>query len=165
MKWENVLKNWKHGIIPTYPMHIKTRFIWRTNSINNNKEYLDEMVEDKQLPTKQDYTSFQEHIHQSNNRYVTSFPNLSHDTILVIPMPKKNKNKGYRNFSTIKDFIDNASNTQQRAFWKKVYNEIEEFRRIYPKVWVSTHGKGVSYLHVRISSTPKYYDGSLLAKI
>lgn len=25
------------------------------------------------------------------------------------------------------------------------------------KVWISTHGTGVPYLHVRIDTTPKYY--------
>ena len=32
----------------------------------------------------------------------------------------------------------------------------------YNKVWISTHGLGVPYLHVRISITPKYYGNSKL---
>ena len=32
-------------------------------------------------------------------------------------------------------------------------------------VWVSTHGLGVDYLHVRISNNPKYYESSKLKKL
>lgn len=35
-------------------------------------------------------------------------------------MPRNNKN-----YATIKDFIDNASITQQKHFWKQVASEIE----------------------------------------
>jgi hypothetical protein len=46
---------------------------------------------------------------------VTSFYNISKDTLLIVPIPKQNKI-----YTTMKDFIDNASKTQQKEFWKKV---------------------------------------------
>jgi hypothetical protein len=63
---------------------------------------------------KEDYSPFQKYINESNNKYVISFPNLSGDTILIIPMPRKDKQ-----FATIKDFIDNASLYQQKVFLEK----------------------------------------------
>ena len=57
--------------------------------------------------TKQNYEPFAEYIKQSTNNYVTSFYNINGVTKLIIPIKKRNKN-----FSTMKDFIDNASKTQ-----------------------------------------------------
>ena len=32
-------------------------------------------------------------------------------------------------------------------------------------IWISVHGLGVDYLHIRISNNPKYYEKSTLQKI
>ena len=60
-------------------------------------------------------------------------------------MPKRGKN-----FSNLKNFIDTASSTQTRQFWKKVVIETRKLLKNHNKVWISTHGLGVPYLHVRI---------------
>ena len=39
----------------------------------------------------QDYTNFLEYIKSSKNKYVVLFPNLTEDSILIIPMPRKIK--------------------------------------------------------------------------
>ena len=72
--------------------------------------------------------------------------------MLVIPIPRKGKN-----YVTIKDFVDNAPKKQQKEFWKTVSQTIQEQMKIHDKIWVSVHGLGVAYLHVRISRKPKYY--------
>ena len=41
--------------------------------------------------------------------------------MLVVPMPVDDKN-----YVTLKDFIDNASTTQQTIFWKEVAKQIEQ---------------------------------------
>ena len=61
------------------------------------------------------------------------------------------------NYATIKDFIDNAPAIQQQEFWRLVGNEIENELEAHDKLYVSTHGLGVPYLHVRLCPTPKYY--------
>lgn len=61
-------------------------------SENNKLQYL-----------TQDYSLFIHYIKESKNQYVTSFRNLSGDSLLIIPIPKKIKD-----FTTIKDFCDNA---------------------------------------------------------
>ena len=165
MQWKTVLNQWNTGIIPIYPTHIRKRFIWRTNCERDHGIYKEEFIVDSRLPTKMNIKPFLSHIQQSDHKYATAFPNLSGDTVLVVPMPKKNRFRTLKNYSTIKSFIDHASLTQQKVFWKRVYKEITKFRRVHKNVWVSTHGTEVAYLHVRISSTPKYYEGSLLADI
>jgi len=97
-------------------------------------------------------SSFQKYIDSSTNKYVTSFSNLSGDSLLIIPIPKKNKD-----FTTIKDFIDNSSINHQKVFWKKVANEIKQRLKTKEKIYISTHGLGVPYFHIRLDDTPKYY--------
>lgn len=122
--------------------------MWNTN--NSSKEiFEEEYLECPTLPTYQDYSQFQKYIEKSKNKHVVSFHNLSKDTILVIPMPRKN-----RNFATLKHFVDYASKTQQVAFWKHVAQILKKYQDGY---YVSVHGHGVPYLHVRISKIPKYY--------
>ena len=53
--------------------------------------------------------------------------------------------------------MDNATDKQQKEFWKKVVSSIKKMLKTNDKVWVSTHGKGVPYLHIRIDTNPKYY--------
>lgn len=72
--------------------------------------------------------------------------------MLVVPMPMKNKN-----YSTLKDFTDNASKKQQKEFWKKVAETTHEFMKKNNKLWISVSGFGVYYTHVRICNQPKYY--------
>ena len=108
--------------------------------------------EDINLAKTQNYTPFQEYINNSQNKYVTAFPNLNKDSMLVIPMPRRGKN-----YATLKDFIDNAPKVQQREFWKKVAEVAKKFMKQNGEAWISVHGLGVDYTHVRIDSKPKYY--------
>ena len=82
------------------------------------------------------------------------------DTLLIIPIPKKNKN-----YATLKDVCDNSSITQKKYFWKKVSKLVKKFMKNEKYVWISTHGLGVSYMHIRISNKPKYYFDNELKKI
>lgn len=104
----------------------------------------------KNLPQQQDTSAFQEYIKKSRNKYVVAFPNLSKDSMLVIPMPGKN-------YTTLKDFIDNAPKIQQQEFWKKVAKVAKKFVKENGEAWISVHGMGVNYTHVRIDPYPKYY--------
>ena len=156
MLWKDKIDLWLKGEILEYPINIKTRFFYQTSVcdkklknkynefflLNNNLDYL-----------IQDYTVFIEYIKKSKNKYATSFYNISRDALLVIPIPRKNKI-----FTTVKDFIDNSSIKQQKILWKLVAKNVLKLLETYDQVYVSTHGLGVSYLHVRIDLTPKYYN-------
>ena len=160
MKWKNVLNNWYNGInLPNYSKKIKNPYLWKTSYINKDESSLfkQEFIEDIFLDKDQNFIDFKTYINKSKNNNVVSFLNLSGDTMLVIPIPKKNKN-----FSNLKNFIDEASNSQQKQFWKKVVIETRKLLKNHDKVWISTHGFAVPYLHVRISIIPKYYGNSKL---
>lgn len=154
MNWNNVLDDWGKGRYYKYPDKIKNKFIWNTSVIKNNgnSKFIEKFLIHPKLPTEQNYNSFKSYIEQSKNKYVVSFYNLNKDTLLVIPIPRKNKN-----YSTIKDFCDNASVTQKKYFWKTVSKLIKNYIKKHKYVWVSAHGLGVPYMHIRISNKPKYY--------
>lgn len=69
-----------------------------------------------------------------------------------------------KNYATLCDFIDNSSEIQQQEFWKKVAELATKLMYEKRKVWISVHGLGVSYTHVRISISPKYYFDDELKK-
>ena len=160
--WQTILTEWNDGIYPKYLLSSNSRFIYETSVCTKDKssEYKYKIIRSSSLnnPHEQDYSSFKKiimkHIETNKNNYVMSFYNLNKDTKLIIPIPKKNKN-----FATIKDFMCNASKTQQIKFWKHVVKEINLFL-LNPnndRVFVSTHGHGVHYFHMRLCNYPKYY--------
>jgi len=102
------------------------------------------------LAENQNKKDFQEYIKKSQNKYVVAFPNLSKDTMLVIPTPARGKN-----YATLRDFIDNAPAIQQQEFWKEVAKVAKKCMNGKGKVWISVHGLGVDYTHVRIDFQPK----------
>jgi len=89
MLWSEVLENWKNGFVLQYPKNIKGRFFWNTSVLKNNGKvlYKEKFRKNNQLPDIQNKKDFEEYIKKSKNKYVVSFPNLSEDTMLVIPMP------------------------------------------------------------------------------
>ena len=156
MQWKEILYMWQNGMYPLYPKSIKNRFMYETSICNSGLTniYHEKFIEVEQLENigNQNFGPFIEHIAMSLNKPVTAFYNKSKDTLLIIPIPQKNKN-----FSTIKDFIDNASEKQQKYFWNRVSREILLFLTKNKNVFVSTHGLGVHYFHIRLCKYPKYY--------
>jgi len=155
MKWEDKIKRWDEYNILKYPKKIKKRFFYETSFITEDmtEKYKEKFIQNKLLEEiEQNYEPFNKYIKESKNKYVTSFYNLSKTTLLIIPIPRKNKK-----FTTLKDFIDNASKKQQKEFWKKVSFLIKKMLKINKKIWVNTHGLGIHYFHLRIDTSPKYY--------
>jgi ribonuclease HI len=153
--WESKLVEWLSGIPQEYPTYIEKPFFYETYPIDKNlhNNYKEKFIETENFNIfEQDYGCFLEHIENSSNEYVTSFFNPSKTTKLIIPIPKNNKN-----FKTMKDFIDNSSNEQQVEFWKNVAIEIINLLDFHDKIYVSTHGLGVLYFHLRLDLYPKYY--------
>jgi len=91
---------------------------------------------------------------------VVSFHNLGRDAVLVSPCPSDRNNKAYGHlgvfarYATIRQFTD---------LWRLcVINMLEELSIAEAgdgakKLWLSTHGLGVDWLHIRIDYRPKYY--------
>lgn len=84
---------------------------------------------------------------------VRTFSNLSGDAELVVPAPGDDR-AGYPHLAA---FLRRAPETQRHALWAEVGRAVEQWlatRR--SRLWVSTAGGGVSWLHVRLDSRPKY---------
>jgi hypothetical protein len=155
MIWKDKINQWKNGEYQTYPNTIDKRFFYETYVCDKNmtNKYEEKFIYNENLQNiTQNYNSFIDYINNTNNKYVTSFMNLSRDSLLIIPIPRKNKD-----FTTIKDFCDNASITQQKEFWQMVAYEIENILETNDKIYVSTHGLGKYYFHLRLDKNPKYY--------
>lgn len=158
MKWSEVLSQWESGNYPKVPKEIKSPYFWRTSVQSSKKDlpYKEEFLEDERLLNKkQDLKTFEEKFNKE--KYAVSFPNLSGDTILVVPIPRKGKR-----FTNMFYFMNNASEIQKKELWKKVAEQAKEFLKTNENIWISTHGLGVNYLHVRICNNPKYYEKSKL---
>lgn len=88
---------------------------------------------------------------------VLTTPNLSGDAILLMPHPHKYYTTNFANISTFMNNCTEANTVLINVFWASfkeiIYKEIETKGH----VWVSTHGLGVNWLHVRFAREPKYY--------
>ncbi|MCI0637701.1 MAG: hypothetical protein L0Y72_28180 [Gemmataceae bacterium] len=80
------------------------------------------------------------------------FPNLGNDAILVVPSPL-GPDEAYCHLAV---FVREAPFSQRHALWQAVAEAMQERLGTKP-VWLSTAGAGVSWLHVRLDSRPKYY--------
>ena len=84
------------------------------------------------------------------------FPNILGDTMLVVPIPSTDQ--GIDKYSgDLMSFLKYGQKNQQYAliqlFAKTALNLIETQQKLY----ISTHGHGLPWLHIRLSNLPKYY--------
>jgi hypothetical protein len=85
---------------------------------------------------------------------VASFPNITGDALLVVPRPVA----GSAGYGHLGAFLRAASEKQQHALLKTL-GQAAEARLQGPgsRLWISTAGLGIPWLHVRLDSRPKYY--------
>ena len=109
-----------HGF--TYPSNIKSRFFYETSICTSDislSPFKANFIESKELDLikTQDYTPFLEQIQDGSeiNQIARSFYNKTGDTLLIIPYPHLTIQ-----YTTIKDFVDNAPKSIQNEFWKFV---------------------------------------------
>jgi hypothetical protein len=95
---------------------------------------------------------FQAHFVSHPAEQVLTFPNLGGDALLVVPVPLTEA----RCYSHLAEFLNHAPPGQVSAFWRAVGVAMRKRVSGIP-VWLSTAGLGVSWLHLRLDSRPKYY--------
>lgn len=83
---------------------------------------------------------------------VVAFTNLGKDATLVVPRPM-GAEAAYGHLAA---FVRHAPEAQKHELWRVVGREMESRLGEEP-VWLNTAGMGVSWLHVRLDSRPKYY--------
>ena len=131
---------------------------------------------------------FREHFLDARlNETVISFLNIGGDASLVVPCPIhekaaiKNsftpplKTSSYNisllrsipslgnisSYAHLASFIMNSPYSQANFLWQKVATVTKEKLMAlggHEKVWISTSGLGVAWLHVRLDTVPKYYN-------
>ena len=99
-----------------------------------------------------DPSAFSKHFSSSPSTQIVTFENLGGDATLVVPAPFA----GADYYTHLANFLRNAPEMQSNALWRSVGLALKTRLSKVP-VWLSTAGMGVSWLHVRIDSRPKYY--------
>jgi len=157
--WENVLNSWSNGnplTIPEYATNMNG-FEWRTLFINNDASspYKEVFIESN-FDNRFDIKTFKEYMTNTHDAGFIIW-NVKGDTKMVIPNYRQGKN-----FAHLANFMRQADQNQQKEFWKLVAKAVKEElakMKTGDKLYVSTHGHGVAYLHVRIEhNRPRYFN-------
>jgi hypothetical protein len=97
-----------------------------------------------------DQSSFQGYFEA--DKAVVDFLNLGKDAHLLVPAPIGDASR----YAHLAQFVRHAPAAQRDEFWKKV-GELYGAALNDQPLWLSTAGLGVSWLHLRLDSRPKYY--------
>lgn len=122
--------------------------------------------------TVADSFAFKEHLSEENGEdCVVSFRNIGGDASLVAPClqtPSRNmklssdrmSSATAPSFAHLAAFVRSASSFQVTNLWRKVFQELlsKLSSGTGEKIWISTSGLGVPWLHVRLDTAPKYYN-------
>jgi hypothetical protein len=131
-------------------------FFWETppvvtRTLDRSFEFV--LVESQSLSRlKQDPSPFTSHFLSPHSEAVITFPNLGGDAILVVPVPLVDQ----ACYTHLARFVRDAPISQVDAFWRSAGQAMKTRVSTAP-TWLSTAGMGVSWLHLRLDSYPKYY--------
>lgn len=95
---------------------------------------------------------FQAHFDRVRGRDIVSFPSLGGDAVLVAPLPTGPPD-AYAHLAT---FLREAADSQIANLWRETGRLMRD-KLGERNLWLSTSGLGVSWLHIRLDSRPKYY--------
>ena len=83
---------------------------------------------------------------------VVTFANLGRDATLIAPSPD-GSTSGYPHLGA---FLEQSTGRQITDLWQSVGRAVCDALSDKP-IWLSTSGLGVAWLHIRLDSSPKYY--------
>lgn len=95
---------------------------------------------------------FRSHFERHQEEEVATFPNLGGDAVLVVPRPIGSPTA----YAHLAAFVRQAPPGQIQRLWQQTGRAVRENLSADPR-WLSTAGMGISWLHIRIDSSPKYY--------
>jgi hypothetical protein len=104
------------------------------------------------LAQKPDVTAFSEQFRAAGGKSTVTFANLGKDATLVVPCPAGPADS----YVHLGAFVRTAPSEQVHELWQAVGAAVESQISAKP-IWLSTAGMGVSWLHVRLDTRPKYY--------
>jgi hypothetical protein len=160
--YRDVLRFWQHDEeFRTYFISLLATarypaYRWETPTISNHNvdrpfEFV--LLDAPRLDRRPDEHSFAEQFRSAAaNQSVVTFSNLGGDAVLVVPCPA-GASAAYVHLAT---FVRQAPAAHVHELWQAVGAAMSSRVGSDP-VWLSTAGMGVSWLHVRLDSRPKYY--------
>lgn len=87
-------------------------------------------------------------------RDVATFPNLGNDAMLVAPRQIAPS----PTYAHLAAFLRAAPDEQKHLLFQALGESIDNFLAEYDRrVWISTSGLGIAWLHIRLDTYPKYY--------
>jgi hypothetical protein len=107
-----------------------------------------------------DHTPFDEYLSSpaASSSHVISFLNLGKDAMLIVPRPVTSAS----HYAHLSEFIRTAPRQQTNLLWQRVAEgarkQLDAHTDDDKKLWISTSGMGVYWLHIRLDSVPKYYN-------
>lgn len=99
-----------------------------------------------------DPVPFRKRFEQSPSTAVVGFANLGRDAQLIVPAPLDDT-LAYPHLGA---FLRDAPAAQIHALWQQTARTVTDTVAGAP-TWLSTAGLGVSWLHLRLDTRPKYY--------
>lgn len=129
-------------------------FRWETPGVDRataERTFEFVLVDAPELLVEFDPSPFAEHFREDGHGIVT-FDNLGGDATLVVPSPRGPESA----YGHLAAFVRGAPRDQVHALWSRIGELVLERLSDEP-LWLSTAGGGVSWLHVRLDSRPKYY--------
>lgn len=111
-----------------------------------------------------DPSDFQDKFDKNTNTTepVIAFHNLSKDAILVVPRPQSDE-KNTQKYHHLASYLTHSSQEDIRKLLQKTAEQVIKLHEDKERVanntplYVSTHGGGVPWLHIRLCNSPKYY--------
>ena len=95
---------------------------------------------------------FSAHFERHREGEIVSFRSLGGDAVLLAPRPAGSLGA----CAHLAAFVRQASQSQIENLWRETGRAMRE-NLSERKLWLSTSGLGVSWLHIRLDSYPKYY--------
>ncbi len=103
---------------------------------------------------KANSSSFKEYLKNKEDNQVVMFKNLSGDTNLITINSLNTKNQ---TFCHIMEFMKNSTHENKNKLLTKIGEEMLKYTNSTTPAYLSTHGHGIPWLHIRICNRPKYY--------
>ena len=102
------------------------------------------------------FNEFNKYNINSNSNEIRIFNNLSNTSVLIAPC--YNNNFDINTYNHIGNYIKNYNIKQHTDLFYTVFSVYFNELKKHPNnfIWLSTHGKGVGWLHIRIDYIPKY---------
>lgn len=169
LRYDEVLKLWQDdaefrsfflSILAEAPF---SAYRWETPPITTataDRVFEFVLLDDPGLDRTPDTQTFSRYFDTDSPEGIVAFPNLGNDAFLVVPSPRGAASA----YGHLAAFVRQASLSQNHALWQQVGQVMEQQLNRKP-IWLSTAGGGVSWLHVRLDSYPKYYGFSPYRKV